>query len=82
MRAEKEQNEKTHIEIRILRPNFIRGDYETIYQGKLSIYAACPSCKRNIHVSENRTESQLQPVEFGRHRQVEAASVRGEKAKS
>ena len=64
MREEKEQNEKTHIEIWILRPNLIRGDYERIYQGKFLIYATCPLCKRNICVSENRTESELQPVEL------------------
>ena len=82
MRAEKEQNEETNIEIRILRPNLIRGDYERIYQGKFLIYATCPSCKRDIHVSGNRTESQLQPVELGRQRQVEAVSIGGATAQS
>ncbi|CAN5161030.1 hypothetical protein BH18THE2_BH18THE2_23330 [soil metagenome] len=38
-----------------------RCDYTWRYLGRFSFYATCPSCRRNIKISENKIES-LQPA--------------------
>jgi hypothetical protein len=51
------------------------------YRGRFLVFATCPSCKCSMSVSENKIELPLQLVELDRHRQVEAASVGGAKAR-
>ena len=82
MRAEKERNEKTHIGKRILYQNLICGNYGWTYRGRFLTYATCPSCKRNIRISQNKIESPPRSVELGTRKQIEVVSVGGEIAKS
>jgi hypothetical protein len=37
-------------------------EYSWRYSGRLIVYATCPSCRKNIKVSENKVET-LQPVQ-------------------
>jgi hypothetical protein len=39
-------------------------DYTWRYSGRLSFYATCPSCRRNIKIAENKKQ-QLQSVQVG-----------------
>jgi hypothetical protein len=49
--------EKKHVKMRCPNRNC---EYEWDYGGRFDIYATCPSCRRNVRISENRIET-LQP---------------------
>jgi hypothetical protein len=52
-------------------------DYIWRYAGRFFLYATCPSCRRNVKISENKVEkpASLQSVQVWAPRQT-AASVR------
>jgi hypothetical protein len=60
--------------IRIHCNNPICG-YEWTYTGNFFLYASCPSCRRNIKISENRVEKLQQSVQVQGHKQTTAAVV-------
>jgi hypothetical protein len=70
---ETETNSSTGVWIKC--PSLQCGNYEWLYRGRFFIYATCPSCKRNVLISNNKIERPLQSGELGRHNQIEAASV-------
>jgi hypothetical protein len=82
MNSDIKSKEKSHMGIRIRCPNPICEDYQWTYRGRLLVYATCPSCKRNIRISQNKIESPPRSVELGRRKQIEVVSVGGEIAKS
>ncbi len=49
-------------------------DYTWRYSGRLSFYATCPSCRRNIKIAENQIKPQLQSVRVGSHGQTAVES--------
>lgn len=49
-------------------------DYTWRYSGRLSFYATCPSCRRNIKIAENKIKPQLQSAKVGCHDQTAAES--------
>jgi hypothetical protein len=51
-------------------------DYIWRDSGRFFLYATCPSCRRNIKISENKVESSLQPVRVRGQSQT-AAIVKG-----
>jgi hypothetical protein len=46
--------------------------YTWRYAGRFLIYATCPSCRRNVKISDSKTGS-LQSAEVGSHSQIAAA---------
>jgi hypothetical protein len=54
-------------------------DYTWRYAGRFSFYATCPSCRRNVKISENKVEP-LQYVQVRGHKQA-AAFVKAKAAK-
>jgi len=73
---------KTTMGIWIRCPNPICGNYEWQYRGRFTVFATCPSCRRNIRISCNKIESPLQSAQLGQHEQVAAANVGGATARS
>ena len=49
-------------------------DYTWRYSGRLSFYATCPSCRKNVKIAENKIKPQLQSVKVGRHDQTAVRS--------
>ena len=45
--------------------------YEWHYTGRFFIYATCPSCRKNVKISQNKVESP-QPHKVPRPRETEA----------
>jgi Zn finger protein HypA/HybF involved in hydrogenase expression len=80
MRTELESKEKMHMGIRIQYPNPFCENYQQTYHGRFLVYATCPSCKRNVRISQNKNESPLRSVELGTRKQIEVANVGGAKA--
>ncbi len=74
--------EKTTVGIWIRCPNPICGNYEWRYRGRFTVFATCPSCRRNIRISSNKVESPLQSAKVGDHDQIVAANVGGVTARS
>lgn len=58
-------------------PSPICGNHRWIYRGRSSIYATCPSCKRNVLIPKNKIERPLRSVDLGRQKQIEMANVGG-----
>jgi len=77
MKAEKESKEKSRKGVRIRCPNSFCENYQWIYKGRFLVYATCPSCKKNIRISQNKIESPLQSVCADQAPQIEAVSVGG-----
>lgn len=68
---------KQGIGIWIRCPSSICGNHEWLYRGRSFIYATCPSCKRNVLISQNKREGPLRSVEPITHKQIEVVSVGG-----
>jgi hypothetical protein len=55
--------------IRIKCPNTFC-NYEWEYKGRFFLYATCPSCRRNVKITENKTECALQSGKVDRPTQI------------
>lgn len=67
---------RTDIGIWIRCPSSLCGNHTSLYRGHSSIYATCPSCKRNVLISKYKSERPLRSIEPCQHKQIEVASVR------
>jgi|1185.fasta_scaffold56384_4 hypothetical protein len=58
-------------------PSPMCGNHRWVYRGHSSIYATCPSRKRNVLISKNKIEWPLRSVGLGQQKQIEMANVGG-----
>jgi hypothetical protein len=65
-----QQREASQKKVRLHCPN-PNCDYSWMYTGRLLHYATCPSCRRNVKIQNNKTETS-QSVAVSSPSQVEA----------
>jgi hypothetical protein len=66
------KNRPLGIKVRCNNPIY---GYEWRYNGNFFIYTTCPSCRKNVKISQNRVDKLQESVQVRGHKQTTAAVV-------